>query len=491
MKDLLHAAFHRPQTRAYRVTEAVIGVLIVLSVALFGVDLWLGLPDWQLLTWLDRLLLSIFGLEILLRVATYRHPELGVFKHSPAQRLRLHFWGRVQYCLRPMTLIDILTVMAFFPALRGLRALRLLRLLRLPRLVNAPLKGAIRAFEDNLLLFTGVFTVLFSLVGLGGLSLWLVEKDLNDGINTLADGLWWALVTITTVGYGDISPETLTGRAVAGVLMVGGMVTAALFAGVVVNSLMNAVLSIREEQFRMSKNVSHIVVCGYEQGSAMLLEALLAEIDPHEHEMVLFGRGERPADVPPEFAWVQGDPSKESELDKARITHAHAVIVAGTRRSSPQEADAITILTIFTIRRFMKAAQLERTQPLYVVAEILDSENVEHARAAGADEVIESTRVGYSLLTHAVSVPGTAHLLSEVVATGSHSMFVGRVPTDLELPTTYGKVATTAKARTGVLVVGLRDTRSGSDRINPPDDFKVERHHALIYLGESESLDPV
>ena len=107
----------------------------------------------------------------------------------------------------------------------------------------------------------------------------------------------------------------------------------------------------------MSGYVNHIVVCGYEMGSGMLLDVLSSEIDTEEQRVVLFGPYERPRELWPEFLWVQGDPTKESELDKARITHASTVIVTGSRRVVPQEADAVTILTVFTIRSALTKAQ--------------------------------------------------------------------------------------------------------------------------------------
>ena len=63
-------------------------------------------------------------------------------------------------------------------------------------------------------------------------------------------------------------------------------VTVALFAGIVGHSLLNAVLSIREEQFRMSGYVDHVIVCGYERGSDLLLRALQDELSDDEAKLL-------------------------------------------------------------------------------------------------------------------------------------------------------------------------------------------------------------
>ena len=488
----LHAAFHRPGTQLYRWVQGLVSVLIVASVVLFAVDLWLdGLP--RGLAALDRAILGAFMVELALRVLSYRPPLLDVFHDRVVLRIRTHLVSRLLYCLRPLVLIDILTVVAFVPALRGFRALRLLRLLRGFRIFrySSPIRGILRGFEDNALLFAFGLSVLLVQVLIGGLTMWVVERHSNEGVETIADGLWWALVTITTVGFGDISPKTGEGRAIASVLMVGGMFTLALFAGIVGQSLLRAVLTIREEQFRMSTNVNHVVVCGYGSGSRMLLDALLHEIDPTRHELIVFGKGQRPHDLPNDFTWAQGDPTKESELDKVRLTHARAVIVVGPREVPPAEADATTILTVFTIRRFLRRqpeTQLRRA-PLYVVAEILDAENVEHARTAGADEVIETTRIGFSMLTHAVAMPGTAEVLGDLVAMGSHNLYVGTPPGACPIPSTFRQVADFVQASQGVLVIGLREPSSGVEALNPSDDHPVTAQTQLVYIA-SRPLSP-
>jgi voltage-gated potassium channel len=498
--QLFRSAFHRPQTEIYRWVQGIVWALIGVSVALFAVDFAYseggdtesGLAQFPLLFMLDRAILAFFAVEIALRIASYRPPRLDFFDLTPSQRLTEHVVGRLRYCLQPLVLVDLLTVVALIPGLRGLRALRLLRLARTSKVFrySNPFQGLARAFADNALLFAFALTVFGLTVFLGGLSFYLTELTVNEGI-TLGDGLWWSVVTVTTVGFGDITPQTPAGKLVAAALMIAGMFNLALFAGIVGHTILHAVLTIREEQFRMTNYIDHVVVCGYSGGARMLLDALAEEIDFERHPVVLFAEGERPKDVPPDVLWVDGDPTKESELGKVRLSHASTVIIVGSRAVPPQQADATTILTLFTIRAFMKEREerrkAERKSPLYLVAEILDAENVDHARAAGADEVIETTRLGFSLLSHAVAVPGTAAIMSRVAAAGAHSVFVAPPPSRWQLPLPFAEAARRMKGETGALLLGIRTGES--DHLNPGDGVEVRAGCRLIYLAEAPGLD--
>jgi len=487
--DGIWAAFHDPDTKLYQWVQGGIWTLIALSILLFGLE-W-ALPDTTWLHRIDYVVLGLFAIEIVLRVASFRPRAVDFFEHNWTTRLRLHITGRLLYCLHPLNLIDIVTVMALVPALRGLRALRLLRLLRTGRVFHYsnPFQGFIRAFRNNAVLYFFAFSLLLITVTLGGVSLFLVERETNPSMTSLADGMWWAIVTITTVGYGDITPKEPVGRVVAGFLMVGGMFFLALFAGIVGHTMLHAVLTIREEAFRMSSIIDHVVICGYEPGTRLLLDAITEEFDPEQRHVIIFAPGERPADVPPEFLWVSGDPSKESELDKVRLTHAAAVVIVGPRSLSPQHADAMTILVAFTVRSYMrKRPETEsRKEPLYIVGEVLDSENVMHAKAAGVDEVIETTRLGFSLLAHATTQHGTAELMSQVARVGAHSLYVGRVDA-VEGQMTFAELRKVVKETTGALVIGVHDPATSEDVVNPPEDFRMPADGRVIYLAKKPVL---
>jgi len=490
----IHDAFHAPRTPIYRIVQSVVWALIGLSIALLVIEPFVPRDNpWALrLLAVDDIILTLFAVEWVLRLATYHPPTLRVFDRPRLHRLRHHVTARLRYAILPLQLVDLLAVLAVFPGLRGLRALRLLRLLRTAstfRYAN-PFATLIHAFEANSLLFTLAFCLLALETIVGGSTLYFLEVTATPDM-AFSDGIWWALVTITTVGYGDITPATGLGQIVGGFLMVGGMVTLAFFAGIIGHSLVAAVLIVREEQFRMGDYVNHIVVCGFDRSTHFLLDALRDRLDLDDVRVVLFAPTERPGGLPPDFLWVQGDPTKQSELDKVRLTHAAAVIVSGSRHEAAQKADATSILTIFTIRAYMQergSALAHRREHLYVVAEILDSENVDHARTAGANEVVETRRLGSSLLAHAIRFPGAADVMSRVLLAGDQNVYVGQIPDEFIEYTQYSSLMKAlALAQRGALVLGLR-LPDGNEFLNPPRHTPIEPGTLLVYLAEEPVL---
>lgn len=491
---VVQAAFHAPGTRAYKVVSAVVASAIVLSVGLLLLEAALP-PNEALHAWvvaIDEWLLVFFAAELVLRVATYEPPEIRIFDRSV--RLRAHVLSRLRYLTTPFLLIDLLTVIALVPALRGLRALRLLRLLRTERIFrhSNPFAGILRAFEESRVLFAFAFSLLALEVVLAGLSIYLVEGGRNPGLRSVGDGVWWALVTLTTVGFGDIVVVSGVGRVLGGVVMVGGMFTLALFAGIVGQTLLHAVLSVREEQFRMSGYVGHVIVLGHGSGTRALLDVLAAEFpDDGGVDLVVMAPSDRPPEVSPRFVWVRGDPAKEEDLGKVRLSHAAAVIVPADRDGAPATADARTILVTFTVRAWLahSAAAGNRREAVYLVAEILEQENAGHARTAGADEVIETYRLGFSLLAHAVSEPGSADTLSAVGMRGEQNVYIGAAPDDIVLPMAFVDVSVALRRGRGALLLGYRAPGSDVERINPPDGTQIPAGAELVYLAREACLD--
>ncbi len=501
---LLTDAFHAPGTRAHRVVQALVAGLVGVALAILGVELVFAeaIDRWGIrraLDVADRVVLLLFAVEIALRVWTFRPPRLDLYQRGRAWRLAEHVRGRLRFLLRPGPLVDLLTVLALVPALRVLRALRLFQLLRglsvFERSRTFETLG--RSFAESAVVFEVLFAGLGLVVVMGGVTLTFAERGVNPAVASVADGLWWALVTLTTVGYGDVVPQTGIGRAVGGAVMVAGMFSLAMFAGVVGSTLLSAILKIRREHFRMGSDVGHIVLCGYFDGAPLLLEQLRREFEARpgsagagDRTVVVLAPRPRPRDAPDWVTWIEGDPTREADLALARVEEAAVAVLVGDRRKTPQEADGTTILTAFTLRSYLQATPVaaQRRRPLYVVAEVLDPENARHARAAGADEIIETTRLAFGLVAHAVAMPGAGEIMSQVATLGGLNVYLGRVPFERSMP--YEQLVRVLLHDHGVTVFGVRNPNTGEALLPPPSTTPVSPTWQVVYLADAPRLPP-
>ena len=96
--------------------------------------------------------------------------------------------------------------------------------------------------------------LLVTTVVLGGAFFSLVEED-ADWI----DGMWWAIVTLTTVGYGDYSPETIAGRWVAMFVMAGGLGSVAILTGLLADEIREARIHGRDETPELDDDIEHVI----------------------------------------------------------------------------------------------------------------------------------------------------------------------------------------------------------------------------------------
>ncbi len=120
--------------------------------------------------------------------------------------------------------IVVVSVLPYFRPLRILRSARALRVLRAARVTVY----AASIWHAALRLWGGLagraaIVVIPAILAAGSAGVWLLEKDSNGAIDHYGDAAWWAITTVTTVGYGDIAPVTTEGRLIAAVLMVTGI----------------------------------------------------------------------------------------------------------------------------------------------------------------------------------------------------------------------------------------------------------------------------
>jgi voltage-gated potassium channel len=223
-KFTLHEIIYGTHTPAGKFFDVVLLVVILYSVIIVMLESvprfderyhgFLDISEW--------VVTILFTIEYILRIICIRRPSKYIFS----------FFGIIDFLSTiPKYLSYLVVGSQYFAALRALRLLRVFRILKLVRFVGESnnLLRALKASRTKILIF--VFFVLIVSVLLGTI-MYLVEGP-EHGFNSIPHSVYWTIVTLTTVGYGDISPETGLGQFIATLIMIIGYGIIAVPTGIV------------------------------------------------------------------------------------------------------------------------------------------------------------------------------------------------------------------------------------------------------------------
>jgi len=181
---------------------------------------------------------TIFSIEYAFRIwSATAHP--GIRYQHP-------LWGRIRYMLTPLVLIDLVVILPFYLGsligvdLRVLRALRLMRAFRLTRYASS-MNLLLQVLRDEGPVISAALFVLLMLVIVAASITYLAEHETQpEAFASIPHALWWAVVTMTTIGYGDVVPMTLIGRICAAVVAIISVGMVALPAGILASGFNDA-----------------------------------------------------------------------------------------------------------------------------------------------------------------------------------------------------------------------------------------------------------
>lgn len=238
-KEIFDIIF-KSETPAGKKFDVWLLVLIVLNILLLIIDSLTGTTTtmtsgahfsvqfivFKVLEWGFTLL---FTFEYYLRIYCLKHPKKYVFS----------FWGVIDFMSIFPAYLSLL-----FPATQALTVLRLLRVMRIFRIFHLSrfqnevfhLLAALRASAIKIVVF--MLFMLVAAVILGTL-MFSIESEVNPAFNNILSGIYWAVVTITTVGYGDIAPLTAGGRFLSVLVMLLGYAIIAVPTGIVAGEVVH------------------------------------------------------------------------------------------------------------------------------------------------------------------------------------------------------------------------------------------------------------
>ena len=314
----------------------------------------------------------------------------------------------------------------------------------------------------RLLLFIGIFLVISSVC-----ITWL-EPDMS-----IINAIWWSVVTMTTVGYGDISPVTLGGRVIAIVLMFFGIGLLGTLSATLASILVDK--KIKEDRGMRSFNFeNHIILCEWNYRTQAILNELRADPQTADAPIVLI------ADIPSKpiddenLFFIQSSVTDES-LNRANLAKAKTVVIVGDNRMEATARDGKVVLTTLTV---------ESINPdVYTIVELANEANVPHCKRAKADEIIVSNEISSGLMARATLNHGITRIVSELLS--SHH---GNELYKLPLPASmigrqFIEVFTEVKQTYQCIVMAVEKETEEDIISNPPADYAFEEGDYLIVIA--------
>lgn len=227
-KQRLYEIIFEADTRAGRLFDIALIIMILLSIALVMLESMEGFRnDYQVpLKMAEWTITIIFTVEYFTRIWLVKHPTRYIFS----------LYGIIDLlAILPSYLVLIISGGQSLIVIRAIRLLRVFRILKLTRYMQAGRYLALAMFRSREKILIFLFFIL-TITVIFGTMMYLLEGEEN-GFTSIPTSIYWAIVTLTTVGYGDISPVTGIGQFLASVIMILGYSIIAVPTGIVTSEM--------------------------------------------------------------------------------------------------------------------------------------------------------------------------------------------------------------------------------------------------------------
>ncbi|MBN2172800.1 MAG: ion transporter [Bacteroidales bacterium] len=223
-RQRLHEIIFEADTPKGKAFDVILMILIILSVLVVLIDSVKSVNEQigKQLFIAEWIFTILFSIEYVFRIISTRKPSKYLFS----------FYGIIDLlAILPTYLSLIMVGSQYLIVIRMLRLLRVFRVLKLARYVGASavLSIALRNSRHKIVVF---LEVVLTIVVIVGSLMYLIEGPAN-GFSSIPMSIYWAIVTLTTVGYGDIAPQTVAGQTLASLVMILGYAIIAVPTGII------------------------------------------------------------------------------------------------------------------------------------------------------------------------------------------------------------------------------------------------------------------
>ena len=458
------------QALEHPITETVVAFLIVIAVGLVLLEAWLPRTSqyYTPLATANDALTAVFVVELLIRFYAERRKERFVRK----------CW------------YDILAVLPVFRGFRFLRILRILRLFRVGIIATRRLRKFSAAFRVVRVEYVIIGLTILTVVLMGGMSIRFAEGGANPEFGTLAESLWFSLMTLIAGEPVGGWPTTTLGRTVTVVMMLSGLTVFAIFTGTISAIMIDTLKKVRLHGMEIDDLHDHVVICGWNQAGPLIIDELLH--DPaYQHFVVVTESGRVENDPvierhPGQVLTLEGDYTRIGTLRDAGIERASSALLLADEtmeERTAQDRDARTVLAAMLIEKL--------NSEIYTTVQLLNRDNEASLRRVGVEEIIVSEEYVGHVMATVTKNRGVVAMLDELLtAEYGHQFYRCPVPEDM-VGLTVGEAVSVLKNKYDATLLAVD---AGGEvgveqaiKVNPPGDMTIEEGFH-VFIAASKPL---
>ena len=387
--------------------------------------------------------------------------------------------SKLEYILSPLAIIDLLAILPSYREIRILRIFvlfRVFKLLRYSHNISHFLQViATKKVELYTLLMLMAFVILVS-----GISIYVFEDKVNPNINSLFDAFYWSLVTISTVGFGDITPVTHEGRSITMIIILIGVGMISFATSIIVSAFSEQLEQVRNNRIYNSvrKLDEYYIICGYTNMSKLFIKQLQKERLP--------------------FVIIDENPKVVESLVSNGLL---ALAEDATKKDAFRHIDfdrvkAIMILTNQDIHNIYIALNIRSfSKDVFLIARNIDNNSYKKLKLAGVNEVISPYMTAGLIASMVIRQPIAVQAINDILTARKNALCdqieiiegstldgapIGDIPVD-----TYK-----------ILILGVvrphQDSRLKHLKqhfiFHPSNDFVLQKGDILVVMGYSISI---
>jgi len=308
-----------------------------------------------------------------------------------------------------------------------------------------------------------ILIALFTFLFVSSILISFFEKG-NGEFSNFFDSIWWAIVTITTVGYGDKVPSTLAGRIVAVATMSFGMILVGVIVGEFASSFFESRLLSLRGFGRLSKMKNQILICGYRSDLREVVVSLL-ELVPNRKvsDIVLVNNAgeDKLMDIFTDrrfhgINYIKGDYAEEDVLEKANVRTASSALVIteieGAQNLS--EADSKVLACVLMLKSL--------NPRIHVTAEVVSGKYKNYLEKAKCDEIILTQEYEKALLTCSTVFPGITKVIHKLLGIegSKEKLRIFETPSGL-VGKTFSDAFALLRNQKEILLIGIIENTGG------------------------------